>query len=107
MLFGLRHPAVVRRDHEQREIDRPDAGDHVPHEIFVPRHIDHAEREARQSEMRKAEIDRDPARFFLRQPVGVGAGERLDQRRLAVIDMSGGGEDERSRRQVLEWVSNR
>ena len=44
--------------------------------------------------MREAEIDRDPARLFLRQPIGVGAGERFDQRALAVINVPGGGEDE-------------
>ena len=44
--------------------------------------------------MGKAEIDRDAARFFLWQPVGVDPGERFDQRGLAVIDMAGGRENE-------------
>lgn len=44
--------------------------------------------------MREAQVDRDAARFFFRQTIGVGAGERLDQRCLAVIDMAGGGENE-------------
>jgi len=35
MLFRLRHPAVVSRDNEQREIDRADARDHVLDEILV------------------------------------------------------------------------
>src|SRR5438105_13063756 len=42
MLFGLRHPTVVGRDNEQREIDRPDASDHIFHEILVAGHIDDA-----------------------------------------------------------------
>ena len=44
--------------------------------------------------MGKAEIDRDPARFLLGQPVGVDPSERLDERGLAVIDMAGGRENE-------------
>ena len=44
--------------------------------------------------LREAEIDRDAARFFLGQPVGVDSGERLDQRGLAVINVTGGREDE-------------
>ena len=40
-----------------------------------------------------------PARLFFRQAIRVGAGERLDQRALAVIDVAGGGDDEvRARR---------
>ena len=42
MLFRLRHPAVIRRDDKQREIDRAYARDHVLHEIFVTGHIDDA-----------------------------------------------------------------
>ena len=40
MLFGLRHPTVVSRDHEQRKIDRADASDHVANEIFVTGNVD-------------------------------------------------------------------
>ena len=42
----------------------------------------------------EAQVDRDAARLLFRQPVGVGAGERFDQRRLAVIDMTGGADDD-------------
>src|SRR6266403_2389096 len=34
MLFGLRHPAVVRCDNEKCEIDRSHAGDHVSNEVL-------------------------------------------------------------------------
>ena len=46
MLFGLRHPAVVCRDHQEREIDRPNAGDHIADEIFVARNIDNTDRKS-------------------------------------------------------------
>ena len=45
-------------------------------------------------EMGEAEIDRDAARLFLRQAIGIDPSERLDQRGLAVIDVAGGREDE-------------
>src|ERR1043166_5752142 len=99
MLFGLRHPTVVCRDDEKREIDRPDTGDHVAHEIFVARNIDNrgvhffAARSV-QIQFGKAEVDRDLARFFLGQTVGICSSERFYQRTLAVIDMAGGGDDE-------------
>ena len=44
--------------------------------------------------MGKTEIDRNAARFFLRQPIRIDAGERFDQRALAVIDVPGRCEDE-------------
>ena len=40
VLLGLRHPAVIRGDDEQREVHRPNARHHVAHEILVTRHID-------------------------------------------------------------------
>src|SRR6266702_4006776 len=43
MFFRLRHPAVVCRDDQQREIDRADTGEHVAHEIFVTRNIDNSD----------------------------------------------------------------
>ena len=52
-------------------------------------------RPGRQRELREAELDRDAALALLGQPVGVHAGERLDQRGLAVVDVPGGAERER------------
>src|SRR5207248_7015596 len=46
-------------------------------------------------ERRVPEIDRDPAFKFLRQPVGVLARQRLDKRRLAVVDVTGGADRQR------------
>ena len=44
--------------------------------------------------MREAEVDRDPSRFLIRQTVGIRAGQRFDQRTLAVIHVTSGGDDE-------------
>ena len=52
----------------------------------------------RKLERREAELDRDAALALLGQAVGVDAGQRLDQHRLAVVDVAGGAERERRRR---------
>src|SRR6266699_2228117 len=44
--------------------------------------------------MRKPKVNRDAARFFLRQPIRINARQRLDQCAFAVVHMAGGGEDE-------------
>jgi hypothetical protein len=44
-----------------------------------------------QLEMRETEVDRDAARLFLGEAVGIGAGERFDQRAFAVVNVAGGG----------------
>ena len=60
----------------------------------MPRHVHHArDADARQIEVRIARFQRDSAALFLGKPIGVDAGERLDQRGLAVIDVAGGADD--------------
>ena len=42
----------------------------------------------------EAQVDRDAARLLLVQPIGVLTGERPDERRLAVVDVPGGTDDQ-------------
>ena len=49
-------------------------------------------------ERRVAEVDRDAARLLLGQPVGVLAGERAHEPRLAVVDVAGGADRQRHAR---------
>ena len=94
MLLGLRHHAVVGGDGEQHEVDAVRAGEHVADEALVARDVDDARPGAvREIEVGEAEIDRDAALFLLLEPVGVLPGERLDEARLAVIDVAGGADD--------------
>jgi hypothetical protein len=91
VLARLRHHALVGRHHEQQQVDARGARDHRAHEPLVAGHVDHAEpRAVGQVERREAELDRDAARLLLGQPVGVDAGQRSDERGLAVIDVAGG-----------------
>ena len=93
MLAGLRHHRLVCGDDQHDGVDAADAGQHVLDEPLVPRHVDESDRRlVVQAQAGKADVDGDAALFLLLQPVGVDAGQRLHQRRLAVIDVSGGAD---------------
>jgi hypothetical protein len=98
VLAGLRHHALVRGDHEADQIEPGRAGDHRLHEPLVAGDVDDGDPLAAEVHAREAELGRDPARLLDGEPVGVDAGERADERRLAVIDVAGGAEDDRERR---------
>jgi hypothetical protein len=40
----------------------------------------------------ESQVDRKPPALLLLEPIGIAAGESLDQSRFAVIDVSGGGD---------------
>ena len=107
MLFGLRHPAVVRGDDEQGQVNRADAGDHVFYEIFVARDINYSNVElfatcVGNAQFGKPKIDGDAARLLLRQAVGIGARKRFNERALSVVDVPGGGNNKISRGHACE-----
>ena len=94
MLDRLRLDALGRRHDQQRGIDAGGAGQHVVHEALVARHVDEAELPAvAQVAVGVAEIDGDAARLLFLQAIGVDAGQRFDQRGLAVVDMACGADD--------------
>ena len=96
VLVRLRPRALGGVDHEQEEVDARRAGDHVAHEALVPRDVDQRQPPpVRKLERRVAEVDRDAALLLLRQPVGVLAGERAHEPRLAVVDVPGGADRQR------------
>src|SRR5262247_3231523 len=112
MLARLRHHTLVGRDDQHRQVDPADAGQHVLDEALVPRDVDDLDREpTRLLEERESEIDRDAAGLLFGKTVGVGAGQRLDQRGLAVVDVPGGTDDDvrgdrrRAHRRVAASVS--
>ena len=43
--------------------------------------------------MSEAQVDGDASRLLFRQAIRIGAGERLDQGALPVIDVAGGRDD--------------
>jgi hypothetical protein len=44
--------------------------------------------------MGETDVDGDAALLLLLEPVGVDAGQRLDEARLAVVDVAGGTDDD-------------
>jgi hypothetical protein len=86
MLLGLRHHRFVGGDHQQRRVDPTDPRQHVLDEPLMARHVDDADGSpARQGEPGEAQVDRHLAAPFFFPTVGIDTGERLDQRRLAVV----------------------
>ena len=60
----------------------------------MARNIDERDRDALDHGVRKAELDGDAALFLLLQPIGIDPGQRLHQRALPVIDMTGSADDD-------------
>ncbi len=80
VLPGLGHDAIIGRDAQEHDVDTGGAGDHLPDEPFVARHVDDAHRTAtRQLEACEPELDGDTPVFLLLETVGVGPGERRDE----------------------------
>ena len=94
MFLGLRHPAVVRSHHQECEIDRAQSGDHVADEIFMPGNIDDAEEKPGSARCAKPRSIVMPRAFSSGNRSVSTAGERFDQGGLAVIDVTGGRENE-------------
>src|SRR6266700_5608258 len=96
MLVRLRPGTLGGVDHEQEEVDPGGAGDHRPDEALVARDVDERQPTAvGELERRVAEVDRDAASLFLRQPIRVLAGQRPHEPRLAVVDVPGGADRQR------------
>ena len=94
VLLGLRLPALGGRHDEEAGIDRTHAGQHVLDEPDVARHVDQRQRGPRGQRGRgEAQVDREAAGLLLGEPVGIGAGERLHERGLSMVDVAGRGDD--------------
>ena len=115
VLASLWHHAVVGCNDQQRVVDAGGAHQHGRHEALVAGHVDEAEgargggrvatgRIAVDRRKRIAELDGDAARLLLGQVGGVHAGERADQRGLAMVDVAGGADQHAG---ALSWFSGR
>ena len=98
VLAGLRHDAVVGGHDQDHAVDAAGPGHHGLDEVLVARHVDDAHLHAARSCRGKAQVDGHAALFLFLEPVGLAAGERLHQRRLAVVDVPGRAEGD-----VVGW----
>ena len=92
VLLALRLPALGGGDDEEAGVDAADAGEHVAQEAHVAGDVDEADRLAVDDAVGEAEVDRQAAPLLLLEAVGVGAGQQAHERRLAVVDVTGGGD---------------
>jgi len=91
MLLALGHPPFGRGDDEEGHLDRADAGEHVLDEADVAGNVDEPDLAPRgERRERESEVDGEAPRLLLRQPVGIGSRERVDEGGLPVVDMTRG-----------------
>jgi hypothetical protein len=60
----------------------------------VTGNVDEPDAQIIQLEIGKTEIDRDTASFFFRKSIGIDAGQSTDESALAVINVTGGANDQ-------------
>jgi hypothetical protein len=106
MLTRLRLDRIVRGHDQQGQIHPGRAGQHVPHKTFVARDVDDAQPVLVQQQFGEAQLDGDAPAFFLGKPVGIDPRQGADQRRLAVIDVSGGAKDQVDGHQCRKRLQN-
>ena len=98
VFHGLGHHALVGRHHQQHGVEALDPGQQVADEARVPGDVDDAHLPAAgQLQVGEAEVDRHAPSLLLGEPVGVDPGQRLDERGLAVVDVTCRADDEAHR----------
>ena len=98
VLGRLWHRTLVGRHAQDGHVHPECRADHRAQEALVAGHVHHAGRaDAGKIQVGVARLQRDPSPLLLRQPVGVDPGERLHQRRLAVVDVPGGADHDSQR----------
>ena len=98
VLGGLRHRSLVRRGAKDRDVDAESRSDHGAQEPFVARDVDDSGGpDCRQLEVRVPRFQGDATPFLFRKAIRVDSRERLHQRRLPVVDMACGPDDDAQR----------
>ena len=95
MFAGLGHDTFVGGDDQHDEVHTGGAGHHVLDEAFMAGHVHDAQAFAtRHGDPGEAQFDGDAAPLLFFQTVTVDARQRADQRCLAVVDVTGGTQDQ-------------
>src|SRR2546428_3409906 len=95
MLPGLRHDRLVCGDDEADGIHASRSRKHIAYKTFVAGDVHKSELRVAQPHVGESQIDGNSAFLLLLQAVRVSAGERTDQRRFSVVDVSGSSNDEK------------
>ena len=89
VLARLRHYTLNGRDHQHGNVDACRTLHHGAQVMRVARHVDQADDLAtRQCQLAKAQLHGHTATALNLQTVGILAGQRLDQCRLAVVNVA-------------------
>ena len=89
MLLRLRHDAFIRGDHQQHQIHTYYSGNHIVDESLMPRYINNSHTvSARKVKISESQVNSDPPSLLFLPAVRIPSRQRLDQRRLPVIDMA-------------------
>src|SRR6266849_6274068 len=99
MFASLRLDPFIGGDYEQHQVDAADACKHVAHKALVAGDIDKTQANfaaigGGEFEVGEADVDGDATPFFFFEAIGVNAGQGFDEGCFAVIDMSGGADDD-------------
>ena len=95
MLERLSPRPVVGRHDEHRRVDLARPDEHVADQPIVAGHVDEVDLgPVVEREMGVPDVDRHPPPPLLGQPVRVDPGQRPEQRRLAVVDVTGSPDDD-------------
>ena len=87
---SLRHDPFVRCDDHGHHIDACGSGHHIFDEFLMARDIDDPQVSATgQIQRCKSELNGNAPQLLLLEPIRVGAGYRLDEAGLTMIDMPG------------------
>ena|SRR5947209_20459921 len=99
MLLGLRLDTFIGGNHKQDQVYTADSGQHVANKTFVAGDVNESQAQqfavwGCELKVGEANIYSDAAALLLLQAVGINAGERLNQRSFAVINVSGSANDD-------------
>ena len=94
MLERLRHDSFAGVHDQQQKFHPGRARQHIVQEALVPRHVyDAALGAVVETQMGEAKIERHASRSLLLPAIGIRSGQRLDECRFSVIDMSRRSDD--------------
>jgi len=94
MLARLRPWPLVGGNDQEQEFHARGTREHIVQKAFVAGNVDNARFNAViEAQMREAQIERHATQTLFDPAIGIGAGERAHQRRLAVVDVAGGADN--------------
>ena len=104
VLARLRFDGLVAGDDQHDQIDAAHARQHVLHKALVAGNVDESDAQIlAQIQMSEPQIDGDAAALLFLPAVGVGAGERQNQRRLSVVNVAGRSNDDVAHKIGDKW----